>query len=768
MAKYSDFIYGTQPYGEASRLFYSAEPVIATALSYKVVNVTWLKPQGNNGVDYVGFRVVRNQDAFPETEEDGVILYEQYAPTGFDNVSSFATRFRDGVDTPAGNAAPLTGGEFAYYRAWLLIEATGEWLKAGETVTLVPNAHDTKTNAETTETKVATDPLTGAVLFDDSNSPILIESTIKPYTLMSTHDKVLSYLPKFMVEAIGAPLGTVDDQSSEVLSNFLKGFSFTIDEFLTYIDLVFPDISGKSTSPEILRLQTFQTNFTDDPRGVTKSQKRLVRESANFYRAKGTAKALQNFVESLTGFDAEVSVSSNLMLTIQDATFYGGNSGYWVAGPGTALEVVSNQASPSLTEPKAIDGTYVAHVTVSTANSSIANGLNAPITRGVPVTAGEEYSFAYYAIFTGGSGTAALATPTISWFNKFGQMISSSTGSVSGNARNTWTEFTVAATAPDGAVYAGVGVSFNRTGNWYVDLFNFCLTTNFLLGYQEPRQVKVVLLPKKINYLLNPSFEETLSGGDNFGNWEIYPDNGGEIASLYTGSGGTLAYDGPYGAGAGFKKLQITASSTTHTDVFSTYGLGAVSAALVADIPSSTLPDGKYYTYSIYAKTTSSSPVTAHLKMVMYLSSENLLTLNLTDEDTRQVITETITLTNTWQRYSITTFVPSLNQSLIATPFSSLVFLYTAATSAVMQFDAAQLEASYRPTDYFDGSMSARGAMWDDATSPNNSKSYMYPYKDVKELRLQQSITDFLPMNTPYSVSYAVADEPFAFTGVTR
>ena len=73
MALYNSFKYndGTL-YGDGSPLDYSASPVVATAINYGQVSLSYSVPTGG----YIKFRIVRNQDGYPETSEDGKIIYE--------------------------------------------------------------------------------------------------------------------------------------------------------------------------------------------------------------------------------------------------------------------------------------------------------------------------------------------------------------------------------------------------------------------------------------------------------------------------------------------------------------------------------------------------------------------------------------------------------------------------------------------------------------------------------------------------------------------
>jgi hypothetical protein len=71
-----------------------------------------------------------------------------------------------------------------------------------------------------------------------------------------------------------------------------------------------------------------------------------------------------------------------------------------------------------------------------------------------------------------------------------------------------------------------------------------------------------------------------------------------------------------------------------------------------------------------------------------------------------------------------------------------------------LNFDMAQLETGFRPTDYFDGDMPSGYNVF--YQSPTNSISHMYVSRSIKRLRLLGTIREYLPTNTAYKIrSYA-------------
>jgi hypothetical protein len=75
VAKYGNVTYGGTKYGQTPKLVYSVEPLTITVLEFTKVYVAWQSPSG----DFSRIRLVRNQTGFPETAEDGVIVWDEFA-----------------------------------------------------------------------------------------------------------------------------------------------------------------------------------------------------------------------------------------------------------------------------------------------------------------------------------------------------------------------------------------------------------------------------------------------------------------------------------------------------------------------------------------------------------------------------------------------------------------------------------------------------------------------------------------------------------------
>lgn len=173
----------------------------------------------------------------------------------------------------------------------------------------------------------------------------------------------------------------------------------------------------------------------------------------------------------------------------------------------------SESTAPALFPNKAGAISSLYNAGGSTATISSYCGDSAPVSKGIPVTAGNTYTFSIYV--SKGKNTARNATAKIKWFDRFGALISTSSGTaVSDNV----TEFSsssrpyVTATAPSGAYYACPGLSIASVPSYehhYIDAAQF-EQSGSATAFDEARQLHITLRANRINELLNPSFSSPL------------------------------------------------------------------------------------------------------------------------------------------------------------------------------------------------------------------------------------------------------------------
>jgi len=452
MSKYGYSVYGANKYGLTPKLAYSVEPMSINVLKFNEVYLSWQLPTGI----FTRFRLVRNQNGWPETAEDGVVLYELLSENGssLEGILS-KSEFYDGLENPTQTA--INSGRNIFYRVFLYT-SDNIWIKAGQISEIVPSD-------------------TGAM------------------------DKIIDLLPRVLTSDVLSPLGVVNRNSE--LYQFLDGMAFSYEQMLTEIALARPAHNLESSSYKTIPGEILNLGLTPEQNLPMLRQRALIREAIPLYADKGTAIGIADYAESLTGFAPTITTSSNLMLTVQDSTFYQ-NTGRWIATNATISstdEMVPNNAS------KSIDLVYTLKVVAATTSAKISLGLNAPITQGVPIKPSTEYIYKAN-IKCPASGGATLK---IEYYDKEGTVISNVTQAIS--ATNSWQTISKTNTSPSNAYYVVLYVLFSTVTTYYVDMVYVGVTP--FVEYEEARATTVNLSPKLENYIYNPSFE------DNSDSWTL-------------------------------------------------------------------------------------------------------------------------------------------------------------------------------------------------------------------------------------------------------
>jgi phage tail-like protein len=637
MAKYGINYYGSSKYGATPKLIYSVEPMSITVLTFNTVSVNWQTPVG----DFTRIRLIRNQNGFPEHAEDGVTIWEEYATQG----TVTRTSFIDGQDNPTN--IKLTTGKAIYYGMFLFTNQK-VWVLAGQIQALVPKNHDTQ-------------------------------------------KKFINVLPRVFTSKEQSPFSEVDTTSA--IYNFLDGFSFTLEEFLTYIDLLRPTHSRLETSASLLYPETTHLGLTYEPGLSTRTQKKLIREAIYMYARRGTVNGLGTYIESLTGLAPTITVSNNLLLTVQDSTFYNSIGG-WTA---TNATLSASLEQVPVTGDNVIDTSYSCKV-VASSSGVMSLGVSTPIKKAIPVLGSTQYTISAQVKSPASAGTMTIA---IQWFDNQGTNISTST-STSISANNTWQLKSYTVTSPSTAAYAALKITYSAAGNYYVD--QVCLQLGNTVAYDEARAVSMFLDSNKTNYIKNPSFEENATDS-----WS----KTGSVTITQDSSVSPAAYAGDHSA-----KLVATGNWTFTSN----------------NIP---VEKGIYYTMSAYLKNNASLTV-------KFLGKDSSGTLTGYEKSF------TFGAQTDWVRITATDLIDAINETTVA--FYDIQF---SGSTGTFYLDCIQVEQSPTATDYFDGSLPSNyGAVWE--STADNSYTHMYYNKDIKLQRLSQTVSNWLPMNTWWRInSYA-------------
>lgn len=686
---YSDGLDAAVPqtlYGNPSKLEYSVEPFVCTAIGNETftevingqntsvirpkIEITWANPSGT----IFGLRLVRNQEGFSQTEEDGYIIYESF------DVANLATSLFDQSFN-----IPITPGKYVYYTLWLLTPAK-TWFPAGYDVILAPKSHTVK-------------------------SPEGVE-------LASSEYRFVDLLPRVYTTEQHSTVDEIDTTSD--LFTFLSGFAYTLDETLTFADLLPYSTNGIDVNPNFVSVLAKQLGLPDLSNVSIRAQKRLIRQAMFIHKNKGTALGIGTVVESLSGFAPTLTLSPNIMLSIQDSTFYKSLGNWKTTTNDIALTAETDIAGPSGVT-YATDRGWTAKAVTTDASQVISLGNDTPKITGIPITAEETYTLSYYAKATTGGSTHKVI-PTVTWYDYTGAAVGTAYTSTGLETTTSWqkaTESTV--TAPAGAYFAGLEFELAVADTYRLDMVQFGLASDTRIAdYYEAREIEIYLAPDKVNELENPSFADVV--GDEDVDW------------IFTGFDGDPDYSETTDAPGIIDGSHMVALTTVAEDPFS-----------IASHSYSILDDA-FFTFSVYIRTGDEQQQALTLKLTAV--DADGVTLEENGLPIQSSYTPNPIPGPEWKRYSTTLYVPNLSEDVFLIPSIEGT---GDADGSVLYLDAAQLERSYNETDYFDGDYFGRGAEW--VGLQNDSKSYCYTGKLAKLGNIKNYLPEFLPMNSAFSIT---------------
>lgn len=641
MSKYANVVYGNGNYGEAPALAYSVDPMSTVVLNFSTVRVSWQNPFGN----FSRIRLIRNQQSFPEHSEDGVIIWEEFATEGTVTRNSYV----DGEENPS---QVLTNGRPVFYGMYFYTD-DDTWILGGTVEDIIPSDH-------------------------------------------GMQKKMIDLIPRVFTSKEQSPLAIEDPDS--VLYNFVEGFSFTAEQFLTELDLIRPDHFVEGTPSSLLVTQQLNLGLDVEPTISIKNQKKLIREAFYMYAHKGTKSGIETYAESLTSYAPTVTLSNNMLLTVQDSTFYG-TTGNWTATNATLSS--STAQTPSTSSSNQIDTTYTCSVVASTSGAMSLGNVD-PVRKGIPVLADTEYTVSCKLKRPTGSGNVTLS---VQFYDRDGVATGTLQSATAVAASSSWQETSLTLTSELDAVYASLQIAYSSAGTYYID--EVCFQLGDTASYDEARAITLEMSPNKINYIKNPSFEVDDS------TWTVTDATFSQDASVPT-----VGYPGSYSG-------KFVAASTW-------------SIATNYEIP---ITAGQYYTASAYMK--ASVATTADLRIYFYDAADTLVSTSLAEE---------IAISTSFTRASIVGLPDSASAATYA-------IFEISGTAGTVYIDLVQFEKTAAPTEYLDGSMPADfGVIWSGAA--NASYSYQYFSKDIKMPRLAQTLDAWMPPNTfwklrtPVSIEY--------------
>lgn len=563
MSRYGINYYGLANYGTESTVVYLSNTFTATPIGYGSVKLTWNTPTGT----WSKIKLVRNSYGFPLNDTDGTALdinkdgnyyaYYQNTPTAF-------------VDTG------LNTNAFYYYSLFVYSKVNYSWVKVADVAglsvkdygyadRLVEYLPEIYTSASATE--VSTQNLNTTLVsflsifgFELSKYHTLTNLINNRYDTNKVYGDLIPLLLQEFGESYEPQLGY--QQQRILLRNILelnktKGSLNGVSEFIK-------SFTGWSVS-------TTSSAPLSPVNGITVGHNLMLdyndssfEESVGHWKSSnGVLSCLKN--RNVTSYQitsnvATVTVGTHSYLVGHQITIGGSALPIFnVSTPVTITAVTATTISFALTAsnmaatnawnfktgaypilypypsawsssdaPAGYPNKQSGLLSVSNAGGTTATvtltcgDTTAPLQQGIPVTAGQAYTFSVIrTVWTG--GTVHTVTLGINWYDRFQNLISSSTNStvsnsiaVTGNtswvSANTKRLSTSNNVAPTGAYYAIPTISIasvSASGSadfTFFDCAQFEQSTT-MTAFDEARQLHIVLKATRINELLNPNFE---------------------------------------------------------------------------------------------------------------------------------------------------------------------------------------------------------------------------------------------------------------------
>ena len=461
MAKYGRDYYGIGFYGPFTVSDFNAYPFTAFPSGYGRISLSWTNPTGN----WSQIRVIRNSYGFPTSAADGIVIVDSF-------VNSAPTEYVDAGDIIDGEVQYLTEGKFYYYSVFVRENINFTWLRAANAV--------------------------GISVKDFNTSNDLYDYLPDSYKVNSLTGDVLS------------------EADNLFLKNFLKIFGFEYDIEKTYA-LNFLDLYKIDSLPgQLLPQMLEQFGGCFEPEVGLKQQRVLLRNLFNIYKEKGTYDGLLAFIKSFSGYDSIVEKGKNLFLDYNDSSFEESIGNWTISSGGTLTRYVGD---PLIIEPYEVtapvgypssDNGMLRFTSTGTGSVSFTCGVNNPITKGIPVTEGETYTFS---IFSAASTTTRNIRLGIQFYDRFGVALGVlQQGVPVSNATLAWDSPTLrpfaTAIAPTDAHYASVAVNISNTAVSEIHYFDAAQFEEAIskTAFEDARRINITLKANRINEITNPSF----------------------------------------------------------------------------------------------------------------------------------------------------------------------------------------------------------------------------------------------------------------------
>lgn len=428
-------------------------------------------------------------------------------------------------------------------------------------------------------------------------------------------------------------------------------------------------------------------------------------------------------------------------------------------------------------------------------SAGYANPYQVDIGYGIPVFAGTYYTFSVYA--SKGATTARNVTASIKWFDRFGNLISTSNGTAVSDNTTTFSNSVrpyVTDAAPSNAAYAYPAISVASVGaastneRHYFDCAQFEITSSGATptAFDEARQLHITLKANRINELTNPNFTLGASPWTAVGTGSVSSDStyASPTAVTYTitntsitSNVATVTLALPHSlkvgstvyisnlAGTGITSANYNGARTITSVSLKTFRFAVTATDQAAIAPTT----GTAYAQSTNLKLTSSGSsvtlkswdgtTTSEMCNIYYPETSYTFSIYVQPNST----TETVTATINWYDLGYNLLSSSLGTAVTATSGSwsrpyvtatapnnaayATVELdwSTAASGDILYIDQALFENNGLLLDYFDGSgsdgLSYLNFFWEGGLSyANQARSHYYSNRVNVQSRLVSGV----------------------------
>lgn len=477
MAKYGSNLYSSGfKYGQTSSVsvYYNAQ-LAAWSYDYGSVQLTW----GGITADPTEhppthWRLIKNFSGTPDDTYDGILLAG----------GSFATFTNTYLDIDYENV-----GKEVSYSIWAFNGT--RWIFCGEAETIIVGNDDTLT-------------------------------------------KIVDWLPKAWLnprDYTGDALGEAD---SSTLINTLSGYAFMYDRLRSEASLLSLSFDKAHTPLAILKPKVVEFGF-DFEAALGDGYNRSLYGTGNIINSyKGNSLGVNVYTSALTHWTNKIEVGHNVLLDYNDSSFEE-SIGRWVVSSGT---LVQHLYSNSLAEfgvtltppvpyffdanflPRAKGFAVLSTTGTSTVTMSLPSGSSNIVNYASPVKPDTRYVFSGWVKHL--ENHDATVRAAITWYDGYGNSISTTTLGPTTTTTTSWQEFTSISDSgrngvlsPYKAVYAGISIQVhpsNSSSNHYVFDMLQLSKADVSLEYQDARLVEVYLKGEFENLIPNPTFERGVGG----------------------------------------------------------------------------------------------------------------------------------------------------------------------------------------------------------------------------------------------------------------